>query len=165
MQNVSIHLTIFFMAIMCKYLIFVLFITASSSNAYERYNKIKRYDQYFKKYSKRFFEPVFDRLYFKAQAVAESRLQAEAKSGVGAKGIMQIMPKTFKEIKHKNPAIKGRSREAKWNIAAGIYYDRTMWNLWKAKRPLLDKIRFIYPVKAGRQANLRGINIRAERGT
>ncbi|BBO84110.1 hypothetical protein DSCO28_46760 [Desulfosarcina ovata subsp. sediminis] len=49
--------------------------------------------------------PAFDWRHFKAQAVAESRLQAAAKSRVGAVGLMQIMPRTFAEIRRKQPAI------------------------------------------------------------
>jgi len=57
---------------------------------------------------------------------------------------MQIMPKTFKEIKYKNPSIKGSAKQPKWNIAAGIYYDRSIWKLWKAKRPFIDRIAFMF---------------------
>src|SRR3954469_6866865 len=58
-----------------------------------------RYDDTFRKYSKRFFGPGFDWQYFKAQAMAESNLQPNAKSRVGARGLMQLMPSTYKEIK------------------------------------------------------------------
>jgi membrane-bound lytic murein transglycosylase F len=111
---------------------------------FERYNRVVKYDSYFKKYTKHCFGPSFDWRYFKSQAIAESNLKSDAKSHVGAKGIMQIMPKTFEEIKYKNPSIKGNSHQAKWNIAAGIYYDRTIWKLWKAKRPFADKIAFMF---------------------
>ena len=39
---------------------------------------------------------------------------------VGAVGLMQIMPKTFEEIRHKNPSIKGTRDQPRWSIAAGI---------------------------------------------
>jgi membrane-bound lytic murein transglycosylase F len=71
-------------------------------------------------------------------------LMADAKSKVGAVGVMQIMPKTFEEIKAKNPSIKGNRLQPRWNIAAGIYYDRLLWKTWKAERPLLDRIRFMF---------------------
>lgn len=111
---------------------------------FEAYNRVKKFDKYFSKYSKRFFGPNFDWRYFKAQAVAESRLTQRAKSKVGALGLMQIMPKTFKEIIRKNPSIKGNRKQPRWNIAAGIYYDRMLWNTWKAERPFQDRINFMF---------------------
>src|SRR6185369_9269115 len=49
----------------------------------------QRYDPYFKKYSKRFFGVGFDWRLFKAQGMAESELNPNARSFVGARGIMQ----------------------------------------------------------------------------
>ena len=37
---------------------------------------------------------------------------------------MQIMPATFEEIASENPGIGGGIYEPRWNIAAGIYYNR-----------------------------------------
>lgn len=115
-----------------------------SSYGFERYNRVTKYDGYFKKYSKRFFGPGFDWRYFKSQAIAESNLKSDARSAVGAKGIMQIMPKTFEEIKYKHPSIKGSSLQPKWNIAAGIFYDRQIWKIWKAERPFKDRLAFMF---------------------
>jgi len=114
------------------------------ADPYAKYSRIKKFDRYFSKYSKRFFGPGFDWHFFKAQAVAESGLNSAAKSGVGAVGVMQVMPRTFEEIQAKNPAIKGHQLQPRWNIAAGIYYDRTLWNLWKAERPKQDRINFMF---------------------
>jgi membrane-bound lytic murein transglycosylase F len=102
-----------------------------------------KYDQYFRKYTKRFFGVGFDWKWFKAQAIAESNLNQDAKSWVNAKGIMQIMPKTFNEIKKKNPFIADID-EPRWNIAAGIYYDQRLFRKWKADRPLNDKMNFTF---------------------
>ncbi len=88
-----------------------------------------KYDRHFKKYSKRYFGPLFDWHWFKAQAIAESGLDDDAKSHVGAQGLMQIMPATFKEITEKNPHFT--NAEPHWNIAAGIYYDRTLYKKFK----------------------------------
>ncbi len=125
-------------------LIIVLLLIPYHVQAFERYNRVVKYDKYFSKYSKRYFGPNFDWRYFKAQAVAESRLKATAKSRTGAVGIMQIMPKTFKEITRKNPSIRGTRRQPRWSIAAGIYYDRMLWNAWKAERPFQDRISFMF---------------------
>lgn len=116
----------------------------------------KKYDDYFKKYSKRFFSVGFDYRWFKSQAIAESKLKADAKSWVGAKGLMQIMPKTFEDIKKRNPSFR-HVFEPRWNIAAGIFYDRKMYNFWKEERPFLDKIGFAFAsYNAGARNILKG---------
>lgn len=139
----------------------------SVTYAFDRYNQVLKYDKYFSKYSKRYFGPGFDWHYFKAQAIAESQLQADAASTAGAKGIMQIMPATFEEILQKNPSIKGTRKQPRWNIAAGIYYDRTIWNLWTAERPFKDRINFMFGsynagkgniLKAQKIANTQALN-------
>ena len=124
--------------------IIILLLTPVQAQAFTRYNRVVKYDRYFSKYSKRFFGPNFDWAYFKAQAIAESRLKAKARSRVGASGVMQLMPKTFKEIQRKNPSIKGTRAQPRWNIAAGIYYDRMIWNMWEAKRSFQDRINFMF---------------------
>jgi len=97
-----------------------------------------KYDRHFKKYSKRYFGPLFDWHWFKAQAIAESGLSHDARSHVGALGLMQIMPATFVEINKKNPDFS-RLESPKWNIAAGIYYDRTLYRKFK-KTAAQDKL-------------------------
>ncbi|NWF88245.1 MAG: transglycosylase SLT domain-containing protein [Ignavibacteriaceae bacterium] len=104
---------------------------------------LTRYDDTFKKYSKRFFGPGFDWKLFKAQGIAESQLTPEATSYVGARGIMQLMPSTFKEVKSKNPDFKS-IEDPEWNIGAGIYYDRTMYVAWKDIKDDSEKIRFTF---------------------
>lgn len=96
------------------------------------------YDRYFKKYSKRYFGPLFDWHWFKAQAIAESALNNNAESHVGARGIMQIMPGTFGDINKKNPHFTALD-SPHWNIAAGIYYDRTLYRKIK-NAPVQDKL-------------------------
>jgi soluble lytic murein transglycosylase-like protein len=96
------------------------------------------YDRYFKKYSKRYFGPLFDWHWFKAQAIAESGLSETAQSHVGARGLMQIMPDTFNEISEKNPHFS-QLDNPKWNIAAGIYYNRTLYRKF-TKSPAQDKL-------------------------
>jgi len=96
-----------------------------------------KYDRHFKKYSKRYFGPLFDWHWFKAQAIAESGLDDSAKSHVGAEGLMQIMPATFEEITKKNPHFT--DVEPHWNIAAGIYYNRTLYRKFK-KTAAQDKL-------------------------
>jgi len=103
---------------------------AEASSPVRRRNA-DRYDDQFRKYSKRYFGVGFDWRLFKAQGMAESNLDSAAKSWVGARGIMQLMPNTFQEISSKNPEMS-RIDDPEWNIAAGIYYDRVLWRLWAA---------------------------------
>jgi membrane-bound lytic murein transglycosylase MltF len=90
----------------------------------------ERYDPTFRKYSKRFFGVGYDWRYFKAQAMAESDLDPAAKSWVGARGLMQLMPTTFQAIQSKRPEMTSID-DPEWNIAAGIMHDRYLWRLWK----------------------------------
>ena len=104
--------------------------TGEASSPVRRRNA-DRFDDQFRKYSKRYFGVGFDWRLFKAQGMAESNLDSAAQSWVGARGIMQLMPNTFHEISSKNPEMS-RIDDPEWNIAAGIYYDRTLWRLWAA---------------------------------
>jgi membrane-bound lytic murein transglycosylase MltF len=89
-----------------------------------------RYDDLFRKYSKRFFGVGYDWRYFKAQGMAESNLDSAARSYVGARGIMQLMPTTFAEIQSRRPELESIDH-VEWNIAAGIMHDRYLWHRWK----------------------------------
>lgn len=153
--------------LMTKLFIIVLILLPSTVGAFERYNRVTTFDPYFSKYTKRYFGPGFDWKIFKAQAIAESMLKADAKSYVGARGIMQIMPRTFDEIKKKNPSIKGTREQPRWNIAAGIWYNRSLWKAWKAKRPFQDRLNFMFGsynagkgniIKAQKKAKKKGLD-------
>ena len=100
------------------------------------------YDEIFRKYSKQYFGVGFDWKVFKAQAMTESNLNPEAKSWVGAKGVMQLMPATYQEIRSKNPEI-GEISDPRWNIAAGIFYDRKLWNSWTGHETIKDRLSFV----------------------
>lgn len=96
--------------------------------------KWSKYDQHFKTYTQKFFGDAIDWRLFKAQAIIESRLKIDSKSHVGARGVMQIMPRTYKEIQNKNSFFKGKSiNNAEWNIAAGIYYNSYLFKRWDQK--------------------------------
>lgn len=103
-----------------------------------------KYDHHFKKYTKHYFGPHVDWHWFKAQGIAESGLKPKARSAVGAKGVMQIMPSTYKEILAKNPYFAG-IEDPKWNIAAGIFYDRMLYRKWKKKQiPTSERLTFAF---------------------
>ena len=89
-----------------------------------------QYDHHFRKYAKRFFGVGFDWRWFKAQGVAESSLKEDATSWVGAKGIMQIMPATLQEIADKSSLPVLDSNDPGTNIAAGVFYDRNLYERW-----------------------------------
>jgi membrane-bound lytic murein transglycosylase F len=134
---------------------------------YYKYNQITQYDEYFKKYTKHYMYPGFDFLYLKAQSVAESRLNSDAVSPVGAQGMMQIMPGTWNDIVRKNPSLSGSSKNAQYNIAGGIYYMGNLWNSWKQKYTWIDHWSFCtasynagqgHIIKAQSKAKLRNLN-------
>lgn len=102
-----------------------------------------RYDAYFKKYTKRYFGIGFDWKLFKAQGMAESGLSPTAKSWVGARGIMQLMPSTYLAISSHRPEMTAID-DPQWNIAAGIMHDRDMWTLWRDSVPDDDRWRFMF---------------------
>ena len=118
-----------------------------------------RYDDTFRKYSQRFFGPGYDWRLFKAQAMAESNIDMKAKSWVGARGIMQLMPSTFREIKSKNPEMVSINKP-EWNIAAGIFYDRQLWKQWTDQQGEQSCISFmVASYNAGRGTLLRAQDI------
>lgn len=97
-----------------------------------------KYDRHFRKYAKHYFGPGFEWRWFKAQGIAESGLRPDARSSAGARGLMQIMPSTFEEIKRDNPHFLSID-DPHWNIAAGIYYDRKLYRRWQANKVAGDQ--------------------------
>lgn len=122
------------------------------------------FDKYFKHYTEQYFGPHFDWLYFKAQAIAESRLHPDARSPKGALGLMQILPSTFQEITLNNEDIHGKIIDPRSNIAAGIYYNRILWNAWSADRAFKERLNFMFAsYNAGRGNILRAQQLAVER--
>ena len=119
----------------------------------------KDYDSYFKKYSKHYFGVGFSWHWFKAQSIAESSLDSNATSKVGAVGLMQILPSTYSDIIKKNPAL-GDIKHPRWNIAAGIFYDRQIYRKWKKKGiPVSERLAFTFAsYNAGHSKVLRAYN-------
>jgi len=108
--------------------------------------------------------PAMDWHWFKSQGIAESGLRGDARSWVNAKGIMQLMPRTFAELKKKNPQLSN-VMEPRWNIAAGIYYDSTLFIKWKEDRPFLERMRFMLAsYNAGFRTILRAQKVSREHG-
>ncbi|MCC6244880.1 MAG: transglycosylase SLT domain-containing protein [Gemmatimonadaceae bacterium] len=101
------------------------------------------YDPIFRKYSKRYFSIAFDWRHFKAQAMAESRLDPKAISRVGARGVMQLMPSTFKLIASRRTEFVSID-DPEWNIAAGILHDRDTWRMWEKTVPADSRHPFMF---------------------
>jgi membrane-bound lytic murein transglycosylase F len=102
-----------------------------------------RYDDIFRKYSKRYFGVAFDWRHFKAQAMAESELNPKARSRVGARGLMQLMPSTYKLIATKRTEFTSID-DPEFNIAAGILHDRDMWRAWQKQVPDDERHNFMF---------------------
>jgi membrane-bound lytic murein transglycosylase MltF len=92
---------------------------------------------YFQKYSR---EYDVDWLLMAAQGYQESQLNQQAKSQVGAIGVMQLMPATGKEMK------VGDITQTEANIHAGIKYMRWMIDNYYGNEPMtkLDKALFAF---------------------
>jgi membrane-bound lytic murein transglycosylase MltF len=107
--------------------------------------------QYFKKYGDKY---DVDWVLMGAQGYQESQLNQNAKSAVGAVGVMQVMPATGKDMN------VGDIRETEANINAGIKYMRWMIDHYYGDAPMtpLDKALFAfasYNAGAGRISQLR----------
>lgn len=90
-------------------------------------NRISPYDPIIKKYSRRF---GFDWRLIAAQIFAESRFISDARSRVGAVGLMQIMPKTAQHM-GLDPDLLLKPEQ---NISIGCLYDRRLYDRWKNKK-------------------------------
>ena len=124
----------------------------------------QRYDPTFRKYTKRYFGPVFDWRYFKAQGFAESGLNANAKSWVGARGVMQLMPSTYQAIASRRPEF-GPIDQPEWNIAAGIMHDRYLWQLWGKDVPESERHHFMFAsYNAGEGTIARALTVARTKG-
>jgi membrane-bound lytic murein transglycosylase MltF len=145
-------------------LLFIL-LTCSFAEAFEQSLHKNHFDEYFRKYSRKYFGMHFDWRYFKAQAIAESRLHPQAKSPNGALGLMQILPNTFTEVIQQNARIQGKITDPRSNIEVGIYYDKILWKLWSADRDFKDRLNFMFAsYNAGKNAILRAQKIAMEKG-
>ena len=83
----------------------------------------------FRKYGEQY---KFDYLMMAAQGYQESRLDQNAKSQVGAVGVMQLMPKTGKEQK------VGDIKKLEPNIHAGVKYMRFVRDEFFENEPMDD---------------------------
>ena len=102
--------------------------------------ELKKYDQTVELFRKYGTQYDMDYLLMMAQGYQESRLDQNAKSHVGAIGVMQVMPATGKELK------VGDVGQLEPNIHAGVKYIRYMVDNFYAKEPMtpIDKTLFAF---------------------
>jgi len=148
-----------FGAIMNKrYLLSTKFVKNATSE--EERRKFMTLVQLFRKYGDRY---KFDYLLMAAQGYQESRLDQEAKSPVGAIGVMQLMPETGKEQK------VGDVRKLEPNVHAGVKYMRFIRDAFFEKEPMDDLNKGLFTFAAynagpgrvkqlRREAEQRGLN-------
>jgi len=120
--------------------------------------KFERTVEFFRTYGDRY---DMDYLLMMAQGYQESQLNQEAKSPVGAIGVMQVMPATGKEL------AVGDITQIEPNIHAGVKYMRFMMDQFYANEPMdqLNKGLFTfasYNAGPGRMQQLR--KLAAKRG-
>ena len=111
-----------------KYLKNTKFVKNATSQ--EEMAKFARTVEFFRKYGDKY---DLDYLLMMAQGYQESRLDQNAKSPVGAQGVMQVMPATGKEMG------VGDITELEPNIHAGVKYIRFMVKQYYEKEPM-DKL-------------------------
>jgi membrane-bound lytic murein transglycosylase F len=87
---------------------------------------ISQYKPIIKKYSKRY---GFDWRLIAAQIVQESGFKVQARSRVGASGLMQLMPGTAREIS-KELDIEYIMKNPRENITAGIYHLQKQYRMF-----------------------------------
>lgn len=94
---------------------------------------ISPYDNFVKKYAKQY---GFDWRMIVSQMYQESRFDPKAKSWVGAKGLMQVMPRTAKELKLTH------LEDPETGIHAGIKYLEWVRNRFEKELDVQDRIWF-----------------------
>jgi membrane-bound lytic murein transglycosylase MltF len=102
-----------------------------------------------------------DYLLLMAQGYQESELRQEARSPVGAIGVMQVMPATGKSMK------VGDITQIEPNIHAGVKFIRAMMNEYYANEPMdqLNKGLFSFAAYNAGPGRIRGLRrLAAERG-
>jgi membrane-bound lytic murein transglycosylase MltF len=139
-----------------KYLQNTKFVKDATSEA-----EIKRFNELIKIFQKYGSQYNVDFLLMMAQGFQESRLDQNAKSQVGALGVMQVMPATGKDMK------VGDIRQLDPNINAGIKYIRFMIDQYFKDEPMdeLNKGLFAFASYNAGPARIRGLRkLAAQRG-
>jgi len=100
-----------------------------------------RYDPQIRQAVDRYWPTGPDWVWWKAQLFQESRLRPEAVSPVGAAGLAQFMPATWREVSREIRLPPGISPHSEIAIEAGAYFMAKLARGWTADRPLLERHR------------------------
>jgi len=98
----------------------------------------RKYDRQIKKAVKLYWVDYPFWKNYKAQLYQESRLITNATSPVGAMGLAQFMPYTWKDMS-KRLGFKASAYDPKFAIEAGAYYMYTLRRSWKSKRLQIER--------------------------
>ena len=126
---------------------------AKDATSEEERKKFLAMVTFFKKYGDKY---KFDYLMMAAQGYQESRLDQDAKSSVGAIGVMQVMPETGKEQK------VGDIRQIEPNIHAGVKYMRFIRNAFFENEKMDDLNKGLFTFAAYNAGPGRVRQLRAE---
>lgn len=84
--------------------------------------------------------PGVDWRLYKAQLYQESLLNPDAVSPVGAEGLAQFMPGTWRDVSKQMKLQKdAKPTDPKHAIPAGAYYMSTLLKSWSSPRPDMDR--------------------------
>jgi membrane-bound lytic murein transglycosylase MltF len=129
---------------------------AKSATSPEEIAKFNRMVDVFRKHGEQY---DMDYLLMMAQGFQESRLDQNAKSHVGAVGVMQVMPATGKELKVGDITVEPN------NIHAGVKYMRFMIDQYYEKEPMsrLNKALFAFAAYNAGPGRIRQMRAEAEK--
>ena len=96
-------------------------------------NALSPYDDFAKEYAEKY---DFDWRMIVAQMYQESRFNPNAKSWAGARGLMQVMPRTAKQLGVKN------IKDPKQSVEAGVKYLDWLRDRFDAELPVTDRMWF-----------------------
>lgn len=96
-----------------------------------------KYDWQIKKAARQFL-PFTPWQLYKAQLIKESSLNARAVSPVGAEGLAQFMPGTWRDVS-RQLGYSGSAFDVRLAIPAGAYYMAALRNMWRWPRPEQDR--------------------------
>ena len=83
--------------------------------------------------------PDYDWRLYKSQLYQESKLDPKAKSPVGASGIAQFMPKTWRECRGKAGYPGHDETHPEASIMTGAAYMAWLIGQWRSPRPAMDR--------------------------